>query len=275
MIRLSLRLALASTALSVLLAGCPGETIPIVTDGSVGRQDGKTPVTDFYVPPTGDGLVGPQDSMIPPDTVDPCAAYKQAGANCSGGQQCPAGTQPTTEPNGGCRCRVACNPTQPDQCGGSVCGHVCVQLYDGGGQPLPGIGSCFADEGATLGESCAPDSCKQGLICTGDTNETSFCRESCTGPGTCKGFKMICAQLSGTSTQVCIPGGSTTGPGEGGSCAGVNDYCKQGLICDPTSKTCYLACNTDGATANPCGGGKTCSKLEDTAAGVVVGYGCK
>lgn len=140
---------------------------------------------------------------------------------------------------------------------------------------MPGIGSCYGEGGVGEGESCAPAACKKPLVCVGDTNETSFCRPTCTGPGTCLGFKMICAALGGATTQVCLPGGSTTGPSAGESCANNDDYCRQGLICDPAGKTCAKACNTDGAGGTGCGTGENCVKLEDTTAQVVVGYGCQ
>ena len=258
--------------LVLVASGCPGETvIPSRKDGGPGN-DG--PWADLFVPPK-DGGPPPVD-LLAADTFDPCAIFAQEGSNCSGGQSCPQGLQPTTDPQGGCRCRVSCNPTQSGPlCGGS-CGRLCIQLYDSGGQPLPGIGACFADEGVTEGEGCAPASCKQGLVCVGDQDNRSFCRRTCQQDSDCAGFKMLCLPLTGTTSKVCIQGGSTTGPGEGGSCAGVDDYCKQGLLCDPAAKLCHPACNTDDVAAPNCGTGKSCVKLTDAAAGgVVVGYGCK
>jgi hypothetical protein len=257
--------ALAATA------GCEeGTSVPQFPDRGVDAFQVRDLVfPDTYVPPRLDTIAPRLDSF-----VDPCAIFSQEGQSCNGGQACPSGQQPFLETSGACTCRIACNPTQPNQCAGTACNRLCVQLYDGQGKPIAGIGACLADEGKTEGESCAPDQCRQKLVCVGDNDKVSFCRQKCTGPADCFGFKNVCIQLTGTTTKVCIPGGSTTGPGEGGSCAGPNDYCKQGLICDPGAKVCRKACNTDDG-GTPCSGGKKCDRLLDSAASVVVGYGCK
>jgi hypothetical protein len=142
---------------------------------------------------------------------------------------------------------------------------------DSNQQPLPGAGACVADPGAGEGEPCTPV-CKQGLFCVAASADAAFCRKSCTGAQDCVGFKIVCVPLQDPKVNVCIPGGSTTGPKEGEQCGGPNIFCQQDLICDPASKVCVLACDPNKST---CASGKTCTKLEDTQAKVVVGYGCK
>ncbi|MCA9671568.1 MAG: hypothetical protein KC503_38485 [Myxococcales bacterium] len=199
------------------------------------------------------------------------------GQSCDGGQSCPTGQQPVRDAQNKCFCRVPCNPTGQNQCGGAVCERVCVQLVDTGGQPIPGQGACIPDPGKGVGEPCAPDSCKVGLECVGPNGDEAFCRKTCNVAGDCSGYKMVCGQLTGQSTKVCVPGGNPGGPTAGGDCSDASTFCSAGHICDPVTKKCLKVCNTDGTPppAQCTTSGESCQKIEDTAASVLIGYGCQ
>ncbi len=246
------------------LAACPGSTeLPV-------KKDGLLP--DAWQPPKGEGL-GPTPDGVPPtadkSAPNACAAFAKEGASCAGGQPCPSGLIAAMLDGKTCKCHVPCDPTKSKVCAPAECGRVCVQLIDSSGKPLTGQGACVVDTGAAEGEPCQPAACKQGLYCVAHSSKAAFCRRSCSGPGDCTGYKMVCVALGTGSTQVCVPGGATVGPKQGESCAGANDYCLQELLCDPQSKLCRGACTP---TA-PCASG-SCSKLVDPASGITIGYGC-
>jgi hypothetical protein len=145
-----------------------------------------------------------------------------------------------------------------------------VQLVDDQGQPIAGAGVCVKDPGKEQGEPCDP-TCKTELVCVSHGQAASFCRQKCTDQSQCAAYKMVCVPLSDQSASVCVPGGSTTGPKEGESCAAAEAYCLAGLICDPASKNCVVACNAKNDVCQ----GKGCVPLTDPATSILVGYGCK
>ena len=212
----------------------------------------------------------PVDSALPVDTA-PCVAFDNAGQSCAGGQACPAGLKPVTLGAEPCSCRVACNPQSSLVCDPAGCGYRCVQLVDPNQNPLLGQGVCVLDEGKEAGEPCSP-ACKVGLTCVTFSAGISYCRETCTGANDCFGYKMVCVPLGEASKMACVPGGSTTGPTDGESCAGEQDYCKQGFLCDPQSKICVSPCAPESIG---CIQGGTCTKLVDSATSVVIGSGCR
>jgi hypothetical protein len=226
-------------------------------------------------PGIGDLVVGPgQENPIPHDAPPgPCLKFAQEGASCAGGQVCPQGLQPATLGNKPCTCHVPCTPGAGQMCDPAECNRVCVQLVDSQQQPIPGMGVCVEDPGNAQGEPCQP-SCKTGLICVAHGSEASFCRDTCTGGPDCHGYKMVCVPLqSPPGTNVCIPGGSTAGPQEGENGSDSNAFCVEGLICDPATETCVLACDPDSPTA--CTTPKTCAPLPDPGSGVLLGFGCR
>ena len=200
--------------------------------------------------------------------ADLCAAFAKEGQSCDT-QACPAGLIRAVLGGTACTCQVPCNPDQAKRCTPESCGRVCVQLTDSG-KPLPGQGACVLDKGGGPGEPCSPGVCKLDLQCMQQAL-VSFCRQTCTGASDCTGYKMVCVPLSTGGTQVCIPEGATVGPKLGESCAAASAYCVQELLCDPQSKTCLTPCSPSGGCTSPA----TCTKLVDTASGVVVGYGCR
>lgn len=263
-----LRLALSL----LLLAGCAGEVKNLPPGGDGGR-DAKTIYNEAGVPvdtkpPPGKEASTPQPDQGPPD---PCDKFTAAGQSCAGGQSCPAGLQPATLGSKPCTCYVSCDPAASKFCSPLQCGQICLQLYDSQQQPIPNTGVCIPDPGADEGEPCSPAVCKQGLICTAHGSNAAFCRKTCKDPGECPAYKMVCADLSSPAVKVCVPGGSTTGPKAGESCAGPNDYCVGDAICDPASKVCLTACDPGKSTC----GSKTCTKLFDPGPQITVGYGCK
>ena len=201
----------------------------------------------------------------------PCQPYLEADQHsCAGGHICPTGLQSAQLGTSPCSCHVPCDPDQGKMCPPAECKRVCVQLTDAQGNPIPKMGVCVADPGNAQGEPCSP-SCLMGLTCVAFDAKTSFCREECKQPTDCVGYKMVCVPLQSPKINVCIPGGATVGPKEGESCAGENDFCVQGLFCDPPSKTCVTACDPQqGGCTTP----KSCKTVVDTNTQVTIGYGC-
>jgi hypothetical protein len=214
-----------------------------------------------------------KEASIPPDhgQPDPCAPFNTAGQSCAGGQSCPTHLQPAALGTTPCTCYVPCDPEASKFCAPLECDRICLQLYDSQQKPIPKSGVCIPDPGHTEGEPCSPAVCKQGLVCTAHGANAAFCRKTCNDPAECPAYKMVCADLSAPAKKVCVPGGSTTGPKEGQSCAGPTDFCVGDAICDPGSKVCLKACDPSKSTC----GTKTCTKLVDPAPQITVGYGCK
>lgn len=256
--------AIPCALLALLLAGCPGQTT--IQPGDSAASDAPRDGAQWGDGPGGrdDNGPGPGADTQPPD---PCATFAQAGQSCAGGQSCPQGTVPVAI-GGPCTCHVPCNPASGSHCSPKECDYLCVQLVDSKGNPLPGQGACVADNGAPEGEPCTPQ-CRQSLYCVAHSAKAAFCRRTCQAQGDCTAFKMVCGELQSPKVKVCIPGGSTTGPKKGDSCAGANDYCQQGLICDPDTKVCLEACDPN---TSHCTAPQSCSKLAD---GITIGYGCK
>jgi hypothetical protein len=254
--------------LLALLAACAGEVRESdgpVSTGDGGKPDAPATKLDQHPGETSPGLEGGP----PPG---PCDKYEQADTkSCAGGQACPTGLQPAKLGDKPCSCHVPCDPGQGQMCHPAECSRVCVQLTDSQGNPLPKQGVCVSDPGTGEGEPCTP-SCKVGLICVAFSGQIAFCRKECQGAADCAGYKMVCAPLQSPKKNVCIPGGATVGPKEGESCAGQNDYCVQGLLCEPITAVCVKACdpNTGGCTAP-----KTCKKVFDPDHQVTLGYGCQ
>ena len=262
-------LMVLSALMMVELAGCAADVEPgPSTDGGADSHL----VLEWRLP---DIHTLPADTFVgSPDTAGPCDVFKTEGQSCGGGQTCPGGQQPMLMPEGGCRCRISCNPSLSDQCGGR-CGYDCVQIVDAQGKGIPGVGACLLNEHANQGESCSPGVCKTDYACVGPDAHRSFCRSACTGPSDCTGYKMVCVKLQSTTTKVCIPGGSETGPGLGQPCPGAEEFCSQDTICDPLYQVCVAACNTDDGNASPCGAGKSCQALTDPGTQVLLGFGCR
>ena len=213
-------------ALTLLLfGGCAGEANPpAVNDGGGDAPKwvfNETGVPVDTKPPPG------QEASIPPDQgpPDPCAPFASAGQSCAGGQSCPTHLQPATLGTTPCTCYVPCDPEASKFCAPLQCGHICIQLYDSQQKPIPKTGVCMLDPGNEEGEPCSPAVCMLGLICTAHGTNAAFCRKTCNDPSECPAYKMVCADLSSPAKKVCVPGGSTTGPKEGESCAGPNDFC--------------------------------------------------
>lgn len=247
-----------------LTAGCPGPSDPPQHLDGPGLQE-----AGVVFPDTGTTLR--PDGFRPDAPVGPCDEYASSGQSCAGGQACPPGLQAATIGAEPCRCYVPCDPDAQAFCHPIECNRICVQLVDSQQQPLPGAGACVADPGAEEGEPCVPV-CKQGLFCVAASAEAAFCRRGCAVPQDCVGFKIVCAPLSAPSQNVCIPGGSTTGPVAGEPCGGPEIFCQQDLFCDPQSKICVPVCDPNNSS---CPAGTSCTQLLDTQANVVIGYGCK
>jgi hypothetical protein len=264
--------ALLAVAAAAVGGGCAGDVhnLPPGGDGATVKDSGAHAEGggphDTKPPPGKEAAVQPDKGQ-----PDPCAKYKKAGQSCAGGQSCPSGTTPATLGSKPCTCYVPCNPDVSKSCSPLECGKICLQLVDSTGKALKGQGVCDDDPGQAEGEPCSPKVCRLGLACTAFTSSVAYCRKKCSLPADCPAFKMVCVALSSSTKKVCVPGGSTTGPKEGQSCAGANDFCQQGLICDPQTKICYKACDPSKSTC----GSKTCTKLVDPGPKVTVGYGCK
>lgn len=259
--------SLVALMLVVAVSACaPSRSEPTV-DATVDLPYGG----DVWVPPTPD-LGDPLQ-----DLPDPCYLFTLEEQSCSGGQTCPTGFQPMYESGTICRCRVACDPNDGLFCANDQCGYTCVQLNDPQGAPMPGVGACVKDEGSLQGESCAPKQCKAGLVCVGNTEATSYCRETCLVPDDCRGYKMLCIKLATSTTKVCMQGGSAIGPAADEGCLGDEYFCAQELFCDPApgNEVCRQMCNTDDPGGDACTDGKTCQPLFDETAQVLIGYGCK
>jgi hypothetical protein len=244
--------------LLALLAGCPG--------GANHSDTGSTPHTERRLVDLPPGT-SPETRPKPDLPVDLCAAFSKEGQACTNGA-CVTGLVPAVLGSAGCACYAPCNPDQGKRCQPQACDRICVQLTDAG-KPLPGQGACVQDKGNAVGEPCSPAVCKVDLQCMLQ-GTVSFCRQICTGAADCLGYQMVCVPMSSGSTKICIPGGATVGPKLGESCAAATAYCVDQLLCDPQSKTCLKPCSpTSGCTSG------TCTKLTDTATGVVIGYGCR
>lgn len=220
---------------------------------------------------------GRMDTVKPDVKQDPCKAVQEDGALCGGGATC-KDTQACVYDgtDGASVCRLRCDPKKPNQCGGSACKRECVGLVDSEGKTLP-YGACvqgWVQQGEPCGKGGRCDMSKD-LKCIGD-GKISFCRTTCKDSKDCKGYKIVCVDVSGETWNACATGSDNAGPGEGGDCSKAATFCKSGFMCDPATKKCLKLCTTLDSPTDPCGKGSTkvCKKVTDTSAGVTLGYGC-
>ncbi|MEW5853379.1 MAG: hypothetical protein AB2A00_31675 [Myxococcota bacterium] len=96
--------------------------------------------------------------------------------------------------DGGAFCEQGCAPTTPDSgCAGN---EVC--------EPLLAVDAGFCAAGASLGESCAPPSCLQGLLCLSVDQNPPLCYEACAlDGGTCTQQGATCLPTSSPGTGFC------------------------------------------------------------------------
>jgi hypothetical protein len=173
----------------------------------------------------------------------------------------------------GCRCRFRCDPKKQDCPAGS--GRICSALADDHGKPLP-YGACLLDEGADIGQPCAPEKCRQTLFCVGVDTETAFCRQSCSGDpaiATCP-KEMVCSAVRDSSGapigHACTPAeGPVT---EGGDCS--HESCAAALLCVADRKLGHPLCRRVCEPAYTlCPAGTQCTEIVDDA-GTRLGYAC-
>ncbi len=189
----------------------------------------------------------------------------ESGLCCNGGDDCCAS-------DSGCITNNACNTTS------SVCYTSCASDGDGhcktgvpciGGQC--GVGSANGTPCATGGE-CASGRCDAGYCCgsgaeccSGNADcpaqyacevATHACRSNCSSDAHCKptGYcaGTSCAAKKANGSTCVLAAECTSGVCESGVCCALggdcclnNTGCTNGLACQVTTKTCYLACTSD------------------------------
>ena len=171
------------------------------------------------------------------------------GTSCDTTSTCPDGQIAVLEgPVGAesCVCRFACVPSAATDGGADGCptDRVCVQLEDQSGNALTGQGSCEPVNQGVLGDPCGPQQCQDGLVCSGYSADTSYCRALCDADGTCPlGFACTpVSEYGAPSVSVCFPTVGTVA--EGAACS-VSDPCQQDLFCTGGSGGgfCRAACD--------------------------------
>src|SRR5262249_3948155 len=98
-----------------------------------------------------------------------------------------------------------------------------------------------------------------------------YCNYKCTMPSQCPA-DTTCVQvvdsMGNPIGNVCAYTSGPNGNKDLGQACGPTDTCKTGQLCDTV---CRAQCNGPGAS---CASG-TCTRLDDTASGKVIGYVCK
>ena len=208
-----------------------------------------------------------RDLGIPPacSPTDPM----NDGSPCSAG--CPSGTIGVNL-GGSCKCYDSC--TTDTQCS---CNRLCdpVSFADAGAGAacLPGNGPgerCGANgSGGVYGNGF----CGQLTVCVNADAAKMFryCNYKCESQADCPA-ETFCQPLydsqGNTIGNVCAYNSGPNGNKDLGQTCTSSDVCKGGQLCDGT---CLLQCDGPGAT---CATG-SCTVVNDTASGKIIGYVCK
>lgn len=142
-------------------------------------------------------------------------------------------------------CRTKCTPSSPTACTSK---EECAKLVG------VSYGACVPKPESTLkdnGEACFDASeCITGVCLKAALADNfGYCRQPCTGKGTCPGGQACVEQIDGS--LACLPG--TEKNPAGSSCAGPND-CETGLcIAYGASNFCSKSCDLGYSDSCPCG----------------------
>lgn len=194
------------------------------------------------------------------------------GSPCSAG--CPAGTSGVNLPTGECKCLTNC--TVDAECS---CNRYCAKLS----KPDAGLVGMACVPGNTPGERCGTNgsgmpyglkSCGQLTVCVNADAAQMFlyCNYKCETQADCPAQTICQALFDKNNNPIGNVCAYTAGPNGtkdlGQACTPATDVCKTGQLCDGT---CLPQCDGPGAT---CATG-TCTVVNDTATGRVIGYVCK
>lgn len=199
------------------------------------------------------------------------------GSPCSAG--CGAGTIGVNLPSGSCKCLATCN-------GDTDCS--CNRFCDVLSKPDAGVVGKACVPGNTPGQRCGVDSstgapfynrfCGQLTTCVNADPSLMFryCSYKCSSQADCPA-QTTCQPLYASTPDmgqvvignVCAYVSGANGNKDlGQACTPASDVCKLGQLCDGM---CRLQCDGPGAT---CATG-TCTEVDDTASGKIIGYVCK
>ena len=245
---------IAALCAAFAVAGC----------GSDDAQHGGGP--DMAVPD-----MTARDMLIPTacSPTDPMSD----GSPCSAG--CPAGTSGVNLPTGECKCLTNC--TADAECS---CNRYCAKLS----RPDAGLVGQACVPGNAPGERCGLDgsgmppyglkSCGQLTVCVNADAAQDFlyCNYKCETQADCPAQTICQALFDKDNNPIGNVCAYTAGPNGtkdlGQACTPATDVCKTGQLCDGT---CLPQCDGPGAA---CATG-TCTVVNDTATGRVIGYVCK
>ena len=196
------------------------------------------------------------------------------GSPCSAPGGCPAGTIGVNLPSGECKCLTTCS--MDPECS---CNRFCDDLT----RPDAGVVGKACVPGNPPGERCSVNMstglpyynkfCGQLTTCVNSDPSLVFkyCNYKCSSGSDCPAqttcqplldsmhnlIGNVCAYLSGPNGNKDL----------GQACAG-SDVCKTGQLC---AGTCLPQCDGPGATCTT----GTCTEVDDTAKGMIIGYVCK
>ncbi len=164
---------------------------------------------------------------------------KDIGESCAQSQEC----QSLLCLQGSCE--APCDPSKTSDCGS---GEACQQISGGNGVCVKSTGPVLGGEGATCQD---PSECGSGVCMKDDLEATvGYCRNTCTGPGTCaKDFKCV---SQGEGYQGCLPGKENI---EVGGVCTYSQQCKAGncIFAGDAGHICSQDCTIGDAKSCPCG----------------------
>jgi hypothetical protein len=194
------------------------------------------------------------------------------GTACSAG--CPAGTSGVNLPSGACKCLSNCS-TDPE----CSCNRYCATLS----KPDAGVVGKACVPGNSPGERCGSDAsgapyglraCGQLTVCVNADAAKMFryCNYKCESQADCPAQTTCQVLFDSTGNpigNVCAFNSGPNGNKDLGQPCTLSDVCKTGQLCDGSN--CLVQCDGPGAT---CVSG-TCTVVNDTAGGRIIGYVCK